>query len=110
VEDLPCELAGLLQDHPAVARVGVVAEVVAFVEEAPAFGVDADSPRIRVLLESVADGEVAELGRVALPCDGVAARPVAHGRGADRERHLDSVAGVEARPANLRQLPTGAQV
>ena len=34
VEDLPGELAGLLQDHAAVLGIGVVAEVGALVDEA----------------------------------------------------------------------------
>src|SRR5258708_25721456 len=63
-----------------------------------------------MLLELVADREVAELGRVALPGDCVAARPVAGGGGADVERHADRVAGVEARAAHLGELPSRPQI
>src|SRR6266849_2904109 len=83
VEHLPGELPGLAEHDSSVLGVGVVAEVRALVDEAPAFGVEVDSEGIRVLLELVADREIAELGRVALPGDRVAARPVAGGRGAD---------------------------
>src|SRR5258707_1343963 len=77
VEDLPGELPRLIQNDAAVLRLGVVAEVSSLVDEAPALGVDVDPPWIGMLLELVADREVAELGRVALPGDRVAARPVA---------------------------------
>ena len=63
-----------------------------------------------MLLEVVADLEVAELGRVAVPADRVRARPVAGRLGADVERHADAVAGVEAGAAHLGELPAGAQV
>src|SRR5262249_54077950 len=49
-------------------------------------------------------------GRVAVPADGVAARPVAGRHGADVERHADAVARVEARAAHLGELPAGPQV
>ncbi len=77
VEHLPGELVGLLQHDAAVFRIGVVAEVGALVDEALAVGVDEDAERIGMLLELVADREVAELGRVHLPLHRVAARPVA---------------------------------
>ena len=60
-----------------------------------------------MLLEAVADREVAELGRVAVPADRVAARPVAARRGADVQRHADAVAGVEARAADFGEIPPG---
>ena len=63
-----------------------------------------------MLLELIAHREVAELGRVALPADGVAARPVAVGHRADVQRHADAVAGVEARAAHLGELPSGAEI
>ena len=110
VEDLPGELPGLLQDHAAVLGVGVVAEIRALVDEALALGVDVYAPGIGMLLEAVADREVAGLGRVAVPRYRVAARPVAVRRGADRERHLDRVAGVEARAAHLGELPARAHI
>ena len=54
-----------------------------------------------MLLEAVADGQIAELGSVALPADRVAARPVAVGAGADVQRHFDACAGIEAGAADL---------
>ena len=110
VEDLPGELAGLLQHHAAVFGVGVVAEVGAFVDEALAGGVDQDRERIRVFLELVADREVAELRRVHLPLHRVAAGPVAAGTRADVESHADAVTGIEARAAHLREVPAGPEV
>ena len=110
VEDLPGEAVRLLQDRAAVAGVGVVAEIRAFVDEAPPGGVDHDAPRVAVLLEAVADREVAELRRIVIPGDGMAARPVAIGRRADLQRHADAVAGVEAAAAHFRQLPAGAEI
>ena len=110
VEDLPGELAGLLQHHAAVLGVGVIAEIGALVEEALAMCVDENPEKIRVFLELVADREVAELGRVHVPLHGMAARPIAARRGADLERHADAVAGVEARAAHLGEVPAGAEI
>src|SRR5262249_10569620 len=110
VEDLPGKLARLLQDHAAVLGGGVIAEVGAFIDEALAGGVDHDGERIGVLLELVADREVAELGRVHLPPNRVAARPVAARARADLKRHADSVAGVEAGAAHLGEVPAGAEI
>src|SRR3546814_5552112 len=77
---------------------------------APPAGVDHDAELVGVLLEAVADGEIAELGRVVVPLAGMAARPVSEGRGADIQRHADAVARVEASAAHLRQLPARPQV
>src|SRR5262249_55575451 len=110
VEQLPGELLRLLQHHAAVLGVGVVAEVGALVDEALALRIDHDAPGIAVLLELVADREVAELGRVALPLDRVAARPVAGRRGAVVERHADAVAGVAPGAAHLGELPALAEI
>src|SRR6185503_19753794 len=68
------------------------------------------APRVRMLLKPVADREIAELGCVAVPRDRVAPGPVAGRRGADVERHMDHVAGIEARAADLRELPPRSQV
>ena len=62
VEDLPCRVPRLGQDLPAVAGVGVVAEVGALVHESLAVPVQHDPERIAVLLEAVADGQVSEFG------------------------------------------------
>jgi hypothetical protein len=72
VEDLPGELPRLLEGRAAVLRVGEAVEVGALVDEAPAVGVDEDAEGIAVLLELVADGELAELGRVPVPAAGSA--------------------------------------
>src|SRR5262249_37395726 len=66
--------------------------------------------RIGVLLELVADREVAELRRVHLPLHGVAARPVAARRGADVGRHADAFAGVEAGAAHLGEIPARPEI
>ena len=94
----------------AVLGVGVIAEVRAFVDEALSGGVDHDAQGIAVFLKAVADGQIAERRRVAVPADGVAAGPVAGRHGADVKRHADAVAGVEARTADRRQVPAGAEI
>src|SRR6185312_6132580 len=98
------------EDDMAVFGVGVVAEIGALVDEALAARVDHDAERVGMLLEIVADREVAEFRRVAVPADGVAARPVAVGHGADIERHADAVAGVEAGAAHLGEVPARAEI
>ena len=110
IEDLPGELPRLLQDHPAVFGVGVVAEIRALVDEAPPGRVHHDGEGVAVLLELIADREVAELWRVPFPAHRVAARPVAIGHRADIERHADPVAGIEPCPAHLGELPAGAEI
>src|SRR5581483_9670452 len=110
VEHLVGELLRLLEHHAAVFGIGVVAEVGALVDEALAIGIDHDAPGIRVLLEIVADRQVAVLRRVAIPLHRVAAGPVADRLRADGERHLDAVAGVEAGAADLCQLPGGPEI
>src|SRR5262249_20599244 len=71
---------------------------------------DHDAPRIAVLLKIVADRQIAELRRIAIPADRVAARPVSGRLRADVERHLDAVAGVETRAAHLGELPAGPEI
>src|SRR5215208_1510077 len=110
VENLPGELSRLLEDHAAVFRVGVIAEVRAFVDEALAGGVDHDGERIGVLLELIADREIAKFRRIHLPAHRVTARPVAARTCANLERHADAVAGVEARAAHLGEIPAGAEI
>ena len=110
IEYLPGELAGLREDHAAVLGIRVVAEVRALVDEAAALGIEHDAEGIGVLLECVAHREVAELGRVALPTHRVTAGPVAGRRRADVQRHLDHVAGVEARAPHLGEFPVRAEI
>src|SRR6185437_16277424 len=80
------------------------------VDEAHAVGVHHDAERVGVLLEIVADVEVAELRRVHVPANGVSAGPVPVRHGADRQRHVDTGTRVEARAANLGEIPGGAEV
>ena len=110
VEHLPGEHAGLAEDFAAVPRIGVAVEIGAFVAEALAIGVDHDAEGDVVLLEAVADGEIAERRRVEVPGHGMAPRPVAVGHGADIERHGNALAGVEARSPHLGQIPTRTEI
>src|SRR4051812_7718424 len=87
VEHLPGEHAGLFQYLAAVFGVGVAVEVEALVEEPLAPCVDDDTERIAVLLETVADIQIAEWRRVNVPGASMRARPVAGRRGAEIERH-----------------------
>ncbi len=110
VEDLPGELPRLFQHAPSVLGVGVVAEISALVDETLAARIDHDPEGVAVLLEAVADAEIAEIRRVAIPGDGMASGPVAPGHRADVHRHPDAVAGVLSRPAHFRKLPAWTQV
>src|SRR5205823_11395523 len=110
VEHLPCELAWLLQHDAAIFRIGVIAEIRALVDEAFAGRVDQHCERVTVLLELVADREVAEFGRVHFPLHRMAARPIAAWARTDIERHADAVAGVEARAAHLGEIPARAEI
>ena len=110
VEDLPGELARLLEDHAAVLGVGVVAEVGALVDEALAVGVDHDAERIGVLLEA---GRRRRGRRTPARCAPSRPRgsPTSCRRArADLQRHADAVAGVEARAAHLGQIPARAEI
>src|SRR5262249_14439417 len=110
IENLPGELPRLLQHDAAVFGVGVMAEIGGIVDEALAARIDHDAERIRVLLELVADREIAELRRIAIPADRVAARPIAARLCADLERHADAIAGVEPRSAYFCQIPVGSEI
>ena len=101
---------GLRQNLTTVLCVRVVAKVGAFVDETLSQCVDHDAKRIAVLLEIIADGEIAEFRRVAVPAHCVAPGPVAARRRADLERHRDPAAGIEASAANLRQIPSRTQI
>ena len=99
-----------MEHRGAVLRVREAVKVGALVDEAPAVGVGQDAEGIAVLLELVADLELAELGCVPVPAAGVRARPVAEGIGADLQRHAQALAGVEPGPAYLRQLPSRTEI
>src|SRR5262249_58527069 len=78
--------------------------------EALAGGVDQDCERVGVLLELIADCEIAELGRVHLPLYCVAAGPVAARARADVHRHADAVASIEAGAAHFREVPARTEI
>src|SRR3984893_8910623 len=110
IEDLPGELARLFQHDAAILGISVIAEIGALVDEALAGGIDQDAERIGMLLELIADREIAEFRRVHFPLHGVTARPVAARSCANVDRHADAVAGVVARAAHLGQIPAGAEI
>src|SRR5262245_15976568 len=85
-------------------------EVQAFVDVALALGVDEEAERIVVLLELVADREVAIGRRIDVPGDRMAARPVAVGPCPDVERHTQTSAHVEAGAAAFGELPILAEI
>src|SRR4029079_13258515 len=76
VEDLPGELPWLHENDATVLRIGVISKIRAFVDEALTIGVDHYAPWIRMLLEIVADREIAEFRRVAIPTDRMTPCPV----------------------------------
>src|SRR5208282_3063557 len=110
IENLPCELAGLFEDHASVLCVSVVAKVRPLVDEALPLRIEHDAERITMLLEAVADREIAELGCVAIPSHRMASRPVPVRHRANVERHANSIAGVEARAAHLREIPIRPEI
>ena len=85
-------------------------EVGALVDETLALGVDVDAERIIMLLETVADRQVAERRGVHVPFRGMRSGPMAGRHGADLERHVDALAGVELRAPDLRQVPVGTEI
>src|ERR1039458_4383784 len=105
VKNLPCELPGLFENHASILGVGVVTKVRALVDEALPLRIDHYPERIAMLLEAVADREGADIGRGAIPSHRMTSRPVAVRHRADVERHPNSIAGVEARAAHLREIP-----
>src|SRR4029077_19514717 len=110
VEDLPGEHARLLQDFAAVFGVGIAVEVEdLFDKPLPARG-DDDAERVAVLLKAVADIEIADRRRVEVPGAGMRARPMPGRRRPEIERHLETLPGVVARAAHLREVPAGAQI
>ncbi len=110
VEDLPGEHARLVQDLAAVFGIGVAVEIEAFVQITLAARVDDDAERVVVFLEAVADIEIAKGRRVQIPGDRMRARPVAGDRRTQIERHLQSLAGVEARAAHLGEVPIRPEI
>jgi len=85
-------------------------EIEAFVQITLAACVDDDPERVVVLLEAVADIEVAERRCVQIPGDGMGARPVTGNRRPQIERHLQPLARVEARAAHLGEVPIRPEI
>src|SRR5262249_32205183 len=73
VEDLPGEHARLFQDFAAILGVGIAVKVGAFVEEAMTPCIDDDAKRGAVLLEAVANIEIADRWGVEVPGAGMRA-------------------------------------
>src|SRR5262249_671759 len=110
VEHLPREHAGLAHDLAAVTRIRVAVEVQALVDIALALGVDEEPERIIMLLALVADGAVTVGRAIDVRGDGMAGGKMAVGRGADRQRHGEARAHVEAGAADLGELPARTQI
>ena len=85
-------------------------EVQAFIDVALAFGVDEEPERVVVLLELVADREIAIGRSVDVPRHRMGTGPMAVGPCADRHRHVEPGAHIESRTAHPRHFPTGAKV
>ena len=110
VENLPGDLPGLGKYGPSVLRLGVVTEVGAFVDKSFSVAIDHDAERIGMTLILWRQCEIAEILCVAFPGHGMTTRPVPIGLRAGGESHGQAVAGVEARTANLRQIPARPQI
>jgi hypothetical protein len=72
IENLPGKLIRLFENRTAILSVGVVAVVRALVDETTPVPIDHDPERVAMLLKAVADAQVAELWRIAIPSDRVA--------------------------------------
>src|ERR1700677_4219286 len=110
IEYLPRKLIGLLKDHTSIFRISIVAKVCPLIDKAPPARIDHNSKWITMLLKTIADREIAELRRVAIPSDGMASRPVTVRHRADLECHPNPITSVETRAAHFRQIPSGTQV
>src|ERR1700722_815110 len=95
IEYLPRKLIRLLEDHPPIFRISIVAKVRTLIDKAPPARIDHDPKWITVLLKAVADCQIAELRRVAIPSDSMAARPVAVRHCTDFECHPNPVPRIE---------------
>src|SRR5271170_4311382 len=110
IEDLPGEHARLLQDLAAVLGVSITMEIETLVQITRAARVDDDAERVVMLLKPVADIEVAERRRVQIPGDRMRARPVPGDRRTEIDRHLQPLAGIEARAAHLGEVPVRPEI
>ena len=110
IKNLPGEHARQAHDPAAVFRIGVAVEIGALIDIALALGIDEDAEWIVVLLELVADGEVAIGRRVDVPGHRVASRPVAVRPRAGSERHVEARAHVETSAADFRELPARPEI
>src|SRR6185369_3964922 len=110
VEDLIADSARLIQDDAAKLGIRVELEVLALVEEAPPPIVDEHAVGIREAIGLVGELAVAVGRRVGVDGRGVAARPLAEGKGPDLHRHAQPVAGVVAGAAHLGVVPGPAEI
>ena len=106
VEDLPGEQARLLHHLMAVFGIGVAVKVEPLVEEALAARIHQDAEWIVVLLEAVADREVAIGRRIHVPLHGMRARPMAR-TAAPMSIAMRWPAGVELVPRTLARSQFG---
>ena len=110
VKNLPGEHARQAHDPAAVFRIRVAVEIGALIDIALALSIDEDAEWIVVLLELVADGEVAIGRRVDVPGHRVAARPVAVRPRADPKRHVEAGTHVETGAADFREVPARSEI
>src|SRR5438105_850719 len=111
VEYLPGVASGLREHDTSVLGIGVVAKVRAFVDEAIAVRIHHDSEWVTVAIaRGVLVVDVTVVVGVPLPGDRMTARPLPVGLRADVQRHADAVAGVVARAAHLRQVPSRTEI
>jgi len=101
---------GWKEDHAAVLRVGVIAEIGAFVDEALALGVDVDAPGIRMLLNWSPTARSPNSGAFLSQATAWQPDQLPTGAAPMASAMRDDVAGVEARAAHLGELPAGPQV
>src|SRR4051812_38592042 len=85
-------------------------DIRALVDKAPAIGIDHQTQRIRVPLKYITEGDIAGVWGVGVSADRVTSRPMAVRRGADVERHAQSVSGIKPRAANLDNIPAWSEI
>src|SRR5262249_45131272 len=90
--------------------VSVAVEVGPLVDEALPASVDDNAERIVVLLESIANGEVAGRRSIHVPLHCVGCRPVTGCGGTDLGRHAVAPTVVEAGATHLGEVPIWTQI
>src|SRR6202048_3068607 len=106
----PGKHARKLDDLAAIFRIGMAVKVGALIDVALALGVDQNAERVVVLLELIADREIAIGRSVDVPRHRMGTGPMAVGPRADRHRHVEPGAHIESRTAHPRHFPPGAKV